>query len=504
MEAVTIVTPQGGEIWGAKHTVAWLSLGQGLTYDIEFSGNDGGTWKVVASKVIGTSYAYDFSDESESNLCLIRIRAHNGWTYGPYGYSNKFTIQHNRPPTKPTNLSPTSVVADRTQVIRINWKHNSPYTETQQSKYDLSYSLDEGVTWTTISRVTTEEFHYFSANFFMGKVYWKVRTYDQYSLASPWSDQAVFTASDPTDAPLILSPIETIPVIRPIVSWSAIDQTAYQVQVVDKNLSIVWDSGEVISNAQSVQIGADLGNNETYTFKARVKGTLWTEWATSTQLVLYSTPPQPSVAVTPGNGYIEIKVNNPVPQDPEPEVLYNDIFRRENSEWIRVGTNVLSNGKFHDYNVASGVTYEYKARAQGSNNSFIESNVVGASVSLRGIWLHSVNDNTLVNVPYNRDIRATWKPTRTLNSFAGRRFPVADFGENEELSYAVIITTVDEEDKTWFPRLQELIKRKEILCIRDYRGRKVFGVAEELDETQLYIGNEIPLRIDAVDYSEVV
>ena len=118
--------------------------------------------------------------------------------------------------------------------------------------------------------------------------------------------------------------------------------------------------------------------------------------------------------------------------------------------------------------------------------------------------MHSVNDNTLVNVPYNRDIRTIWKPTRTLNSFAGRRFPVADFGENEELSYAVIITTVDEEDKTWVPRLQALIKRKEILCIRDYRGRKVFGVVEELDETQLYIGNEIPLRIDAVDYSEVV
>lgn len=498
---VVIITPRGGEVWGAKHVISWYPQEGNITYDVEFSHNDGGTWKVIASKITGTSYTHDFSDEPDSDLCLIRIRSHNGWVYGPYGYSNRFSIKHNLPPTKPTNLQPSSILVDCSQVIRCSWRHNSPYGG-EQSRFDLFYSRNQ-TTWNQISRTTPDQFYYFPADFFADgeKVYWAVRTFDQYDVASPRSDQAAFTTAKPLGVPLILEPIDTIPISRPNILWSAPGQTSYQAQVL-LGQEVVWDSGEVVGAAQSVQVGEDLENGKTYTFRVRIKTDAWTDWATTTQLVAYTPPAQPSLSLTEGNGYVEIKTINPTPA--QLEVLYNSIYRREQGSWVRIATNILSNGRYRDYNVAANTEYDYKIRAHGINGTSIESEARKARISIRGIWIHSVKDNTSVNIPYNRDIRTTWEPTKGLHSFVGKTFPYVEFGEHEHLSYEVTITTPDEEDKTWFPRLQSLVKRKEILCVRDFRGRKVFGVPESFDESQLFFGNEIPLRITAVDYSEVV
>lgn len=504
MDSVTIISPRGNEVWGAMHTIAWFPVSDAVSYDIELG--NGSTWKIIGSKIKETSYMYDFGNESDG-IYAIRVRAFNGWVYGPYGYSNNFTVAHNRPPTKPTNLNPKSTTVDRTQVICVSWKHNSPYSESPQSKFELQYSLNDGVSWLSIIRNTIEEFYYFPANFFDAgqRVYWKVRTFDQFDLASPWSDQAVFIAQDPSDAPIIIEPTDTIPVARPTIVWSAVDQYSYQVQVLEG--SIVWDSGEVVSLAKSATVGIDLETEHTYTFRVRIRNTyqLWSDWQETTQLVSYSPPALPYLDVVPDNGYLLVKISNPIPVYPEPEVLYSDLYRDDGNGWIRIATNLLSNAKYRDYNVAANKHYEYKVRTFAVNGTFADSNSAGSETPLRGIWLHDVNDtSSAINIPYNRDIRTTWETNMALNNYAGRTYPIADFGESENYTYTVTITTVDEEDATWWLRLCELIKRKTILCVRDYKGRKVFGVAKSLDESQLFFGNEVPLEISAIEYSEVL
>lgn len=68
-----------------------------LQYQIQLSPDNGQTWKdIVALTAAGvTSYTYDFTNEPETSLAKIRIRAYDGTSYGPWDESNGvFTIVH--------------------------------------------------------------------------------------------------------------------------------------------------------------------------------------------------------------------------------------------------------------------------------------------------------------------------------------------------------------------------------------------------------------------------
>jgi hypothetical protein len=82
----------------------------------------------------------------------------------------------------------------------------------------------------------------------------------------------------------------------------------------------------------------------------------------------YSSPETPSISVTEydDDAYVLISVVNPTPTGDRPEAAYNEILRRVSGSegaYTVVGT-AQTNGTLRDYTVASGVTYEFVARAQ--------------------------------------------------------------------------------------------------------------------------------------------
>ena len=125
-----------------------------------------------------------------------------------------------------------------------------------------------GQTWTT-AKVSTNQYNDFEANTFpAGTITWRVRTYDQEGLVSPYSNQVTFTSSEPSDAPIITS-ADTWNIARPTIQWSSVGQAKYQVQVLDSISAVVWDSGQITSSNKAVTVGADLVNGSTYTVKVR-------------------------------------------------------------------------------------------------------------------------------------------------------------------------------------------------------------------------------------------
>lgn len=95
----TLTAPNGGETWDTVHTITWNAStdpeGDSITYEIDLSTDNGNTWKNIATGVSGTSYEYDFSNETASSICLIRIRAYDGYSYSDNDQSDGvFTIQH--------------------------------------------------------------------------------------------------------------------------------------------------------------------------------------------------------------------------------------------------------------------------------------------------------------------------------------------------------------------------------------------------------------------------
>ncbi|GAB6171988.1 hypothetical protein JCM15765_14660 [Paradesulfitobacterium aromaticivorans] len=517
--APAVTSPNGGETWNAIHTVTWTAATDpdtaqaSLQYQIQLSTDNGANYSdIVALTVAGaTSYAYDFSAKPQSSTCHIRIRAYDGTSYGAWDTSDGvFTIQHNQAPTAPTLLSPDGGVSrDRAQVIRLSWQHNDPNAPDPQSQFDLMYSTDGGTNWTTVSQVTTNQYYDVPANTLPhGNVVWKVRTYDQAGLSSPYSAQATFLAGDQPASATITAPTGTVAVARPTVQWSSAGQVDYQVQVLDSLSAVAWDSGDVVSTNKAQTVGIDLANTSNYTIQVRIKNAdgLWSDWATSAISVSYTPPALPTITATAQTGYITIGITNPVPGGTEPNVSSNDVYRRKSGEasWTRIATGIPANGSYSDYATASGITYEYKVRAQGDNGTFSDSAVANANITLTGVWLHDVADSaaTIRRYQYDGDGRSVnWETDAVMLQFAGRSKPVAEFGETNDGRVRAQLLLNDEND---FAALESLVYRKSTVCYRDGRGRKTFGIVKKLPIDDQTFGYTTSVEIFETDYKEEV
>ncbi len=78
--AVTLTSPNGGETLpsGGQHTITWTALPEAVSFDLEYSINDGGTWKPVATGVTGTSYAWNLpAVAGNKRKCRVRITGYD-------------------------------------------------------------------------------------------------------------------------------------------------------------------------------------------------------------------------------------------------------------------------------------------------------------------------------------------------------------------------------------------------------------------------------------------
>jgi hypothetical protein len=433
-----------------------------------------------------------------------------GWVYQDFQASSVLfdSIILNQAPTAPTNLSPNSGGYDRATVIRLSWQHNDQNAGDIQSKFDLQWRKVGDTTWNSVTQVTTYQYWDAPANTFpKGQIEWRVRTYDQAGLVSPYSAQAVFTASDKPATPTITEPSAVITGPRPNVAWSSVDQASYQVQVLD-GAATIWDSNEIISGNKSVTVGIDLTNGKTYTFKVRIKNAdgIWSDWASISQLVSFTPPPAPSLTVTAATEKITIQITNPAPVDPQPPVAYNDLYRKKKNEtvWTRIATNIPNNGTYDDYTPASGELYDYFVRAWGNTGSYADSSVQSGETSFTGVWLHCVDDpaGTIHRFALSSGNSDEWRTDGSLMKFAGRKRPAAVFGENEDgritANLQMLRNRGDRE------ALQNIVQRKTTVCYRDNRGRKMFGVIFQLPSNDVFYGYSVSVSIDEIDYKEEV
>jgi hypothetical protein len=484
-----------------------------LQYHIQLSTDNGQSWKdIVALTAAGaTSYQYDFINEPETSTAKIRIRAFDGTSYGPWDESNGvFTIRHNQAPTVPTNLSPSGGIAkDRGSVIRLSWQHNDANGD-PQAKFDLQWRLQGAQTWNTVTQVTTNQYWDAPANTFSrGTIEWQVRTYDQAGLSSPYSDIQTFFAGDKPENPTITDPVNgaTVPVANPVVQWSSVGQVAYHVKLLDNNNNLLWEIQATSGNkAQTIQY--NLANNTDYKIQLAIKNAdnLWSDFVTVNIHVSYTPPAVPVATTAKGEGTITIMIDNTTPTGTQPNVSYNEVYRRKQGEttWMRIATNIPADASFVDYTPASGQVYQYFVRAWGDNGTYSDSPVVSESISFIGVWLHEADNplETLRQFKFVSDRSENWQPTAVMMQFAGRRLPVAEYDDAEQRSVSVKITVLKNSGDR--EALEKLIHSKNTLCYRDARGRKMFCHVFQLPVDDEVYGNTVSLTFEEVSYTEEV
>jgi hypothetical protein len=459
-------------------------------YQIQLTTDNGVTWKdIVALTSAGaTSYAYDFINEVETSTAKIRIRAYDGSTYSTWDESNGvFTIQHNQAPTTPTNLSPNAIPKDRAAVNRLSWQHNDANAD-PQAQFDLQWRLQGSPTWNTISQVSTNQYWDAPVNTFpKGTIEWQVRTYDQAGLSSPYSNVVTFSAGDKPANPTITSPLNNsvIAVANPTVQWSSVGQTDYHLKVFDSANTLVWESIKSSTNKAETVL-YNLVNGAANRIEMAIKNAdgLWSDFVTVNITVSYTQPPMATFSITKDSirGFISLAIDNPTPSETQPDISFNDVYRRKKiieQEWTRIATNIPLDGVYTDYTPSSNQEYEYMIRAWGNNGTFSDSFTITSFVVFNHAQLSLVSDYEVwVPLKYNPEKSEGRKYTRTQMQFAGRKNPVTEFGENQNLDLNLKFEILNPEELN---TLRYICDLNETLLYRDNRGRREFVTTDSLN-----------------------
>jgi hypothetical protein len=481
-----------------------------LQYHIQLSTDNGTNWKdIIALTSAGaTSYTYDFINEAQTSTGLIRIRAYDGSAYGPYDQSNGvFTIQHNQAPTAPTNLSPSGTVIDRAQIQRISWQHNDPNADTQ-SKFDLQWRL-QGGSWTTVTQTTVNQYYDAPAlTFPAGTIEYQVRTYDQAGLSGPYSAITTFTSADKPTTPTITSPTNgaTVAVANPVVQWSAPTQSDYWVKITDSTGNTTIFEEIKTSGNKATTVTTNLSNSTSYKVKVAIKTVssgLWSDFASNDITVSYTPPAIPTLTSIEDNirGSIAITINNPTPTGTQPTVTSCDLYRQEGTgAFVCIKKGI--NGSYTDYTVKPNTTISYYVIANGNNGTVSQSATITDSAGVSLTQLALLSDNTkYVTLTLGTKLNESRKVERALMQFAGRKYAVAEFGEQKEngYSYSYVIKTQAELDT-----LESILDAQETILLRDTKGRKAFVTLEGISINELATYWEITLNPTQVEYNEGV
>jgi hypothetical protein len=383
--------PDLGVAYNNSINVAWGAStdadGDSIAYRLEYW--NGSAWVLIDNAVVGTSYVWNTSALPASTAYKLRVRAGDNTGSGPgfsaYRESDVFAISHNVAPGAPTPTNPVGgATIDRDQSNVFSWTFVDADAGDSQSAYELEDRPAAGLATSTGWVTSTSPSRTVAAGTIAaGSREWRVRTKDAIGEASPWSSWAQYVAATAPAAPAITAPVNgsTIAENLAVLDWSAPAQDAVQIRKVADAAgvpdtgTVYSDTGTIASTTKRDHALAFPTNTrwEHLQVRIRVAG-LWSSWASVRVHVDYTPPPTPTVLPIglDASGAIDVAITNPAPTGTQPAIAGNDLHRREvgdTGDGIRIAAAISSGGSFVDYKVASGVAYEYRAEALGTNGT---------------------------------------------------------------------------------------------------------------------------------------
>ena len=316
-------------------------------------------------------------------------------------------------------ISPINEVVYGSATFKWNY---SISTGTAQKAVDLQTSSD-GSTWgDLLNHEETTATSYTSDIATSGTVYWRARGYNQDNVASEWSEAATFINNVPPEAPTITSISATG---RPVITWAASNQIAYQVQIL-LNGEVVEDSGAVYSGESSYRAMEYLPDN-TYTIKVRIYNQYGkvSDWAESEYTEAGGvTPPVFTVTSTDDGALIEITTDQSV----------STYYVKRNG--VLIGK--ASSGRYVDrfasgpttYTVIAVTSEDYDAMSTQTVNIEVESNML---ITESG-EVFEVNHRLGSPVGVSKQINAVFDTAE----FIGTSTPEHVFAKMRETRYSVV------------------------------------------------------------------
>lgn len=141
-------------------------------------------------------------------------------------------------------------------------------------------------------------------------------------------------------------------------------------------------------------------------------------------------------------------------------------------------------------------------------SGYSDSAEITAGLDLQGVWIHDPLDpeGTSTQFLYGRSSRSDQVDALGSSQFyAGRQFPVTDYGEHEQDTWSVTLVVPHGPDwGTQISVIRDFAQAKRTLCVRDNRGRVYFGTISGFGRDDQHIGTTVSFDVQRVDYDQDV
>lgn len=130
------------------------------------------------------------------------------------------------------------------------------------------------------------------------------------------------------------------------------------------------------------------------------------------------------------------------------------------------------------------------------------STVVSDALTLEGVWIHDPLDaeGTIKQYRFGKSSRSASINTMGVQQvFAGRQFPVYEYGEHQDDVFSVTVNLPH--GTSWYQDtldMQGFAESKRTLYFRDNRGRSAFGVMRDYSESDQAWGTSVGFNFSRV------
>jgi hypothetical protein len=352
-----------------------------------------------------------------------------------------------------------------------------------QSHYDLQVSLDGGISWTTYANKVasaTNSHTFTGGTLASGDCLWRVRVYTRSgNIVSEWAQARVNVQNNAETSSVTCDGAP-----MPTVTWTAVDQQAYQVRIGD------YDSGTIYSGSGQHR-PARYFPDDAYEVTVRTQSSLgiWSEWTTPL--------------------YIDIKNVQGINITLTASAFSNGVALQWTTEGIYNTYYILRDGipiaktttKTYLDKLAYGAR-KYTILAPRTAGKYTTSNDVVQDIALPYDVISAADNIAWIPLRYalGNLISRSYSDSDTIQYryFAGRENPIAfragQRSRKASLRYA--FKTPSEADA-----IRALIGR--VIVYKDRRGNRIIGMIDNKNDV---VGTmaDMSLNITEIDYNEEV
>lgn len=140
--------------------------------------------------------------------------------------------------------------------------------------------------------------------------------------------------------------------------------------------------------------------------------------------------------------------------------------------------------------------------------AYADSEAGTGTLALQGVWIHDPLDpqETVEQYLYGGAARtARISPAQAGTRYAGRMYPVFDYGEfqDDDLQVSIVVP----HGETWATEVADLeafAQSRRTLCVRDNRGRLLFGTITGFTENDRRDGTAFGFTVVRTEFDESV